>query len=428
MSRTTELQMHKKWKGRETSPERTKVWTEPPNHKLSKVPVVYYLSRNGQLEHPHFMEVPLSSRDDVINRLNCLRGKGMASMYSWSAKRSYRNGFVWHDLTENDFIYPAHGQEYVLKGSELLDSALPSQPDEIACSNSRNTVPEKQKLSEDREFPAVARRRNQSWSSSDFHEYLVYKAESPGEILGRIGADASTQTEDRRRRRGGMRIVEEEEELSENRIIESDCKEPDEVEHSPNQSTELNRGEISPPLSDSSSETLETLMKADGKLILRPDTISEDPTANTHSSGKSKAASVLMQLLYCGSMSFKQCGPGYGKENGFSLISQYKNRLSHGRCTNQAVKDVESPIVEYHGSEERIKLEDKEYFSGSLIEMKKKEKFPALKRSSSYNVERSTKLELTEKQEEGKTKCYLRKQKNQSTREEGDSDLSNALQ
>lgn len=295
---------------------------------------------------------------------------------------------MWHDLTENDFIYPAHGQEYVLKGSELLDSALPSQPDEIACSNSRNTVPEKQKLSEDREFPAVARRRNQSWSSSDFHEYLVYKAESPGEILGRIGADASTQTEDRRRRRGGMRIVEEEEELSENRIIESDCKEPDEVEHSPNQSTELNRGEISPPLSDSSSETLETLMKADGKLILRPDTISEDPTANTHSSGKSKAASVLMQLLYCGSMSFKQCGPGYGKENGFSLISQYKSRLSHGRCTNQAVKDVESPIVEYHGSEERIKLEDKEYFSGSLIEMKKKEKFPALKRSSSYNVER----------------------------------------
>ncbi|XP_049410155.1 protein SOSEKI 5-like [Solanum stenotomum] len=434
MSRTTELQMHKKWKGRETSPERTKVWTEPPNHKLRKVPVVYYLSRNGQLEHPHFMEVPLSSPDglylrDVTNRLNCLRGKGMASMYSWSAKRSYRNGFVWHDLTENDFIYPAHGQEYVLKGSELLDSALPSQPDEIACSNSRNPVPEIQKMSEDREFPAVTRRRNQSWSSSDFHEYLVYKAESPGELLGRIGADASTQTEDRRRRRRGMRIVEEEEEeLREDRTIEPDCKEPDDVEHSPNQSTELNRGEISPPLSDSSSETLETLMKADGKVILRPDTISENPTANTQSSGKSKAASVLMQLLYCGSMSFKQCGPGYGKENGFSLISQYKSRLPRGRCTNQAVKDVESPMVEYHGSEERIKLEDKEYFSGSLIEMKKKEKFPALKRSSSYSVERSTKLELTEKQKEVKTKCYLRKQKNRSTREDGNSDLSNALQ
>jgi hypothetical protein len=41
--------------------------------------------------------------------------------------RSYRNGFVWHDLAENDFIYPAHGQEYVLKGSEHLDPCLNSK-------------------------------------------------------------------------------------------------------------------------------------------------------------------------------------------------------------------------------------------------------------------------------------------------------------
>ncbi|KAG5624629.1 hypothetical protein H5410_009847 [Solanum commersonii] len=40
----------------------------------------------------------------------------------------------------------------------------------------------------------------------------------------------------------------------------------------------------------------------------------------------------------------------------------------------------------------------------------------------------STKLELTEKQKEVKTKCYLRKQENQSTREDGNSDLSNDLQ
>ncbi|KAF3627454.1 protein SOSEKI 5 [Capsicum chacoense] len=427
MSRTTELQMHKKWRGRDTSPERTKVWTEPPNHKLNKVPVVYYLSRNGQLEHPHFMEVPLSSPDglylrDVINRLNCLRGKGMASMYSWSAKRSFRNGFVWHDLTENDYIYPAHGKEYVLKGSELLDNGFSSQPDEIACSNSRNPVPELQKSSEDREFPAVARRRNQSWSSSDFHEYVVYITEPTGELTGKTAANASTQTDDRRRRRKAMRIVEEEEELREDRNIE-----PDEVDRSPNGSTELNRGEIPPPPSDSSSETLETLMKADGRVILRPDMINEDQTVNTQSSGKSKASSVLMQLLYCGSMSFKQCGPGHGKESGFSLISQYKSRLPRGRCTNQVLKDVESPMVEYHGSEEKIKLEDKEYFSGSLIEMKKKEKFPGLRRSSSYNVERSTKLELTDKEREVKTKCYLKKVKNHSTRKEGNSDLSNDL-
>ncbi|MCI60004.1 protein UPSTREAM OF FLC-like, partial [Trifolium medium] len=44
----------------------------------------------------------------------------MATMYSWSSKRSYKNGFVWHDLSENDFIYPTQGQDYVLKGSEIL--------------------------------------------------------------------------------------------------------------------------------------------------------------------------------------------------------------------------------------------------------------------------------------------------------------------
>ena len=60
---SSELQIPKKWKDRDTSPERTKVWTEPnkPKSDHKKVSVVYYISRNGQLEHPHFMEVPLSS-------------------------------------------------------------------------------------------------------------------------------------------------------------------------------------------------------------------------------------------------------------------------------------------------------------------------------------------------------------------------------
>lgn len=55
-----------KWKDRETS---NKVWIENQNHKLKserKVPVVYYLTRNGQLEHPHFMEVTLSSPDEGL--------------------------------------------------------------------------------------------------------------------------------------------------------------------------------------------------------------------------------------------------------------------------------------------------------------------------------------------------------------------------
>lgn len=118
-------------KYRQVSPGRAKVWTEksPKYFQNRKVPVVYYLSRNRQLEHPHFIEVPLSSPEglylrgnseagatfffpffppprpssfpslvfhllrmrfvlaDVIDRLNVLRGRGMASMYSWSSKR-----------------------------------------------------------------------------------------------------------------------------------------------------------------------------------------------------------------------------------------------------------------------------------------------------------------------------------------------------
>lgn len=98
-----------------TSPERASVWTNQPVLEPQCVPVVYYLSRNGHLDHPHLMEVPLSSPDglylrgnlptdnrfrssmflflilfpssDVIRRLNRLRGTGMAALYSWSSKR-----------------------------------------------------------------------------------------------------------------------------------------------------------------------------------------------------------------------------------------------------------------------------------------------------------------------------------------------------
>ncbi|WVZ63234.1 hypothetical protein U9M48_012879 [Paspalum notatum var. saurae] len=92
------------------------------------VSVVYYLCRSGgrHLEHPHLMEMHLASPNqalylrDVIRRLDALRGKGMAAMYSWSCKRRYKTGFVWHDVLDDDLLLPAQGSEYVLKGSLLL--------------------------------------------------------------------------------------------------------------------------------------------------------------------------------------------------------------------------------------------------------------------------------------------------------------------
>ncbi|XP_062084883.1 protein SOSEKI 5 [Humulus lupulus] len=414
---TTQLQNQKRWKDRATSPERNRVWTEPKlkTNAEKKVPVVYYLARNGQLEHPHFMEVLLSSAEglylrDVINRLNDLRGKGMATLYSWSSKRSYRNGFVWHDLSENDLICPAHGHEYVLKGSELLLDLAAYDPKvlESASSRSLRPPPETQNSGGDSDFPVVVRRRNQSWSSIDLHEYKVYKAESIGESAGKAAADASTQTDDKRRRR--RQAIREEDETA---------AEPEEKglrQMYESQSTELSREEISPPPSDSSPETLESLLKADGRLILAGNGVNEDGCPNRTSEicggGKVKASSVLMQLLSCGSVSFKDCGPNLVKDHGMSLIGHYKARLPRG-----AGNPVETHSEQSNFS--RVKLEEKEYFSGSLVETKKVE-VPALQRSTSYNADRRSRLELAEEEVGGgvRAKCIPRKSRTLAAKKE----------
>ncbi|KAH0448272.1 hypothetical protein IEQ34_022072 [Dendrobium chrysotoxum] len=61
--------------GLRVSPERSNVWMEPsPKHQMQrqqggKVPVVYYLCKNRHLEHPHFIEVPLSSPSPTVSLL-----------------------------------------------------------------------------------------------------------------------------------------------------------------------------------------------------------------------------------------------------------------------------------------------------------------------------------------------------------------------
>ncbi|KAE8658739.1 transcription factor MYB59-like [Hibiscus syriacus] len=411
----------RKWNDRKISPERNKVRIKPKphNNKSSiserKVAVVYYLSRNGQLEQPHFMKVPRSSNDglylkDVINRLNLLRGKGMASLYSWSSKRSYKNGFVWHDLAENDFINPSHGEEYILKGSEIVDHSINSQALDLTSSSFRLPKPsESQKSGSEREFMSTRRRRNQSWSSIDLHEYKVYKAESSSESARRLAAaDSSTQTDDKRRRR---KPVVKDSEIEEMQSTESQSR-SQELEQ--NHTTELSREEISPPPSDSSPETLETLMKADGRLRLGNGDGNEDSLnrrAESCPSGRIKASSVLMQLVSCGSISFRDCGASTEEEDqGFSLIGHYKSRLPRG-AGNCSQVGKEAGIERELGSFSRVTLEDKEYFSGSLLETQK-EQIPNLKRSSSYNADRSAQLQLAGKEMDGvRAKCIPRKPK-----------------
>ncbi|KAE8733766.1 putative nuclease HARBI1-like isoform X1 [Hibiscus syriacus] len=268
----------------------------------------------------------------------------MANQYSWSSKRSYKNGFVWHDLAENDFIYPSHGQEYVLKGTEILDHSISPQSLDVMS-------PEKS--DKDHDFQSIGRRRDPPRSSTDLCEYKVYTAESSSDSSGRLAADALTQTDDKRRRKPVV-------------------KEPKiEKLQSPSQEFELSREDISPPPLDSSSETLETLMKADARRILsNADGNKED---NLNRSGRMRASAVLMQLISCGSVSIKECVAKSERDQGFSLIRHYKSRLppGAGNCSH----------------------ERKEYFSGSLVETKKEEA-PDLSKSSSCNAERSSQLQL----------------------------------
>ncbi|KAK8598448.1 hypothetical protein V6N13_094417 [Hibiscus sabdariffa] len=344
--RTTELGVvSRKWKETsEMSPERNKVWIEPTIIQR-KVAVVYYLSTNGHLQHPHFMEVPLSSNaglylKDVTNRLNLLRGKGMATQYSWSSKR-------------NDFIYPSHGQEYILKGTEILDQSISPRSLEV-------TSPEKSDKDDD--FQSIRRRRDPSRSSIDLREYKVYTADSSSDSTERLAADASTQTDDHKRRRRKPVV-----------------KEP-KMEKLQSQELELSREDISPPPSDSSSETLESLMKADARRFLSNSGGNKEDNLNR--SGRMRASAVLMQLISCGSISVKDVVTNSERNEGLSLMGHYKSRLPRGAGNY---------------SQER-----KEYFSGSLVETKREEAPDSeLKRSSSCNAERSSQLQLAEKEIDG---------------------------
>ncbi|KAI3732831.1 hypothetical protein L1987_64040 [Smallanthus sonchifolius] len=107
-------------------------------------------------------------------------------------------------------------------------------------------------------------------------------------------------------------------------------------------------------------------MKSDGKIILRAETEDRNPTDGN----KVKASSVLMQMISCGSVSTRDCD-----NPGFWVISHYKSR------NNATVED--GVVLREKRKIKKTVTEDKEYFSGSLIEIKK-EKFPTIKRSNSY--------------------------------------------
>ncbi|KAL3518443.1 hypothetical protein ACH5RR_021032 [Cinchona calisaya] len=457
--------------GSGASPERAKVWTEkspkyrynnqPAHHhhhhqqqqqqnissNSSRVPVVYYLCRNRQLEHPHFIEVPLSSPDglflrDVIERLNVLRGRGMASMYSWSCKRSYKNGFVWHDLCDDDLILPAHGNEYVLKGSELFEDsnsarfspgtnlrlqnpkALPeptssrSQDDSSPSSSMNERIT---KHSQDDELSSPVQRpgssavspessigKNSSWNGSlSLAEYKVYKSDCL--------ADASTQTDE-----NGNQVNKARETCTRGVSTDDGTSEPEsnatrQRDSQVKETSDISRVYVSPPPSSSSAsssgartDTLESLIRADASKF-NSFRILEEEEFRMPPSTKFKASNMLMQLISCGSISVK--------DHSFGLVPTYKPRLTGSKFPSPFFSSSfmlgELDCLTENPRLIGLRLEDKEYFSGSLIETNaRKEGVATLKRSSSYNADRSNKqFDLDEDKEETSTtqsKCIPR--------------------
>ena len=184
---------------------------------------------------------------------------------------------MWQDLSDNDFIYPCHGHEYVLKGSQLLETSLSFRSFESvsSLSSTSNNSSETNTSSIESNIPAViVRKKNQSWSSfDDLRESQVYKAKTAEEFATKA-ANAATQTEDKERQR--KKDSEEIEECEGNDIV-----------------TELKGHE---EVGFGGLGSLEGSKKVGVK----------NPTVeNDCHSGRMKASTVLMQLIRCGSRGIK---------------------------------------------------------------------------------------------------------------------------
>ncbi|GJN30549.1 hypothetical protein PR202_gb18862 [Eleusine coracana subsp. coracana] len=332
----------------EASPERGRpvyASSRPaPARPMRKVQIVYYLCRNGQLEHPHFMELaqhphqPLRLKD-VTDRLTLLRGKGMPALFSWSCKsshlalhfvwdfsRNYKNGYVWNDLSENDVIYPSDGVEYVLKGSEI--------------------------------FPGC--------SSSDRFQHLRVTDRSPTKALAlphthkqyvdSYRDDAAEDPDDDElayayhRRAAAARLARQEKPLVSARTNRS-------------RPVELPVEETSPPSSTSSdNKPPAASAPQQQQVVRRADQVEPEPEPN-------RTGSMLLQLIACGSTApAAAAGASGGKcrsepRRSCGLVS----RLSSRAGADEEDDDDEVACGELGRRFGRLAVEDKEYFSGSIV-------------------------------------------------------------
>lgn len=360
-----------------------------------KVQVLYYICRsNGQLEHPHFVEVThLSTQHlrlkDFIDRLIVLRGKSMPSMFSWSCKRSYKNGYVWNDLSDNDIIYPADGAEYILKGSELIEGCS-EQFQQIQVTKKQNPEPKyhsKRRLqvvpSENRETELGFMNRTESYDDDEEEEEVRKNSTSSTKSSSQCSRGVSTEEEDE--------------------LIKT------QINNNPSEITLEDTNNYSPP---SSSSTISEK------------THHHTPKTDDHhgSVTESTRSSVLFQLIACGSSNAMRernasaqrrlmpAPPPPPPVVAAARKSNCSSNLHRGvlcKNINTAIKmseEEEDDEINYMSENPRFgnpQSEEKEYFSGSIVEsitehdrVREGTESSRLKKSSSYNEERSRKSGL----------------------------------
>ncbi|KAK4485950.1 hypothetical protein RD792_008602 [Penstemon davidsonii] len=369
---------------RELSPEKGKISVNNAAARVvmkptfKKVQVVYYLSRNGHLEHPHYIEVvhlahqPLRLKD-VMDRLTVLRGKGMPSLYSWSCKRSYKNGYVWNDLGENDAIYPSEGPEYVLKGSELNEGCseklLHLQVNNIPHGNNQPMY--KPLTQKHRPEPEQMMRNHQNEEKTEYAEEEEEEEEETEEYE-EIRIPCS-----RRRSRGVS---------TDEYKIEEFKQQETQKNNIPTEITADSNSFSSPP-STTSSTTLSDKANNDNG----PDLVGSEPMLSRNS--------MLFSLIACGgSASFRKSVPP--PPCTAARKSESGGNLRKGVVCKAAAKVVVEEDEDMIGcmSENprfgNLQAEEKEYFSGSIVDsMSTEEKLrlniqSGLKKSNSYNEER----------------------------------------
>ncbi|RRT38549.1 hypothetical protein B296_00042166, partial [Ensete ventricosum] len=312
------------------SPERTKVWAEPPpkHHRSQqqgrKVPVVYYLCRNRHLDQPHSIDVPLSSPEGLY--LRDRDNHGVSDVKTQNPKHPPQETPICCKGQETSCSSPSKA---VVINEAKLPAPSSTQPPP-PCIHENELSPSTRGSGSSKNFsPEPGRRTGPSLVTvspepSDYRICKPFQAQ-----------DASTQTdnEEQRRKEGSnSRVigVSPDDRLPEIWYGESQ----NEQTMCLNEEPEIVKVESSPPTfasvpssSCGKTNSLESLIReeANKRNYLR-NMEAEDVFVPT--GPKSKATNMLIHLITCGSISVLK------DHYSFGFVPTYRPRFADNKFTS----------------------------------------------------------------------------------------------